>query len=385
MDFRELIEDNDENIFLDFKSEEYHTENKSELIKDVLAFANASYAAERFIIIGVSKDHTGIKITPVEKPEDSAAIQQYIHDNITPELNVHYASYNYDGKNLMVLTIWDTNNQPYYTKKTIYRGGKPYIKENDLWIRKGSRNAFGVRDDLEKIFKRRYVQQGLEGMIDLTFPNGDHELEIECIRNIKYPSLENKQEIQKQISEKEELLKNDPKTYQARYSGYYAGMGLLSYSAMDLQTLYDRLKTVEMNFSNEDKHYLNETRAYKLQFIIHNSGNKHLENGLVTITFPVLQGFTISNHIYLDTHQQAFVTGIDYQSGYPNVRNENDQVIVSHNIGEIRHRVPTEIYLKSLRIVPIENVAGQTVKITATIHGSNLPEPQKIELNIQFK
>jgi hypothetical protein len=205
----------------------------------------------------------------------------------------------------------------------------------------------------------------LEGKIDLTFKNGGHELEIDCIKNIRLPTLENKEEIEKEIREKEELIRTDSNAYQARYGRYYLGSGLTSYSAMDLQTL--------------------RARAYQLQLVMHNRGDKHLEDGLVKLTFPVLPGFGIAGHIYLNTYHLSVMTGIDHQDGYPKVQREPNQVIVTHNIGEVRHQVPAEVFGKPLRVIPMEETAGQTIEVMATVYGSNLPRPQDFKLHIKFR
>jgi predicted HTH transcriptional regulator len=184
MDIQELIEDHNEGIYLAFKREPFHADNKPELIKDILAFANASYTGDRYIIIGISKTHEKLEIFPVNNPEHPASLQQYIHDNVTPELIVTYTPYNYKGNNLMIITISNTNEQPYYPVKAINRGGKPFLKENDLWIRKGEHKVFGKREDLEKIYARKYAKNTLAGKINLKFKNDSDALEIAVISNL---------------------------------------------------------------------------------------------------------------------------------------------------------------------------------------------------------
>ena len=385
MDISELIEDHGESIFLDFKREQYHSENKPELIKDVLAFANAAYTGERYIIIGVVKNHSKLEIVPVDNPEDPAAIQQYIHDNITPELIVSYTPYNYKGDNVMVLTISDTREQPYFPSKPITRGNKPFLRENDLWIRKGEHKTMGKREDLEKIYSRRVTKPSLEGKIDLLFKNGSHLLAVPVISNLEWPSVVNKKEILQEIAEKEELISIDSKAYQARYSGYYPGGHGTSYRAMDLSALRSSLETVDRNFAEEDQYYLNEQRAYHLQLVINNNGHEHLKDVLIQLVFADIPGFSVADHIHLNTYQRGVATGIDHQAGYPKVGRKNQDIVVSVVIGEVRHRVPVDVFTKPLRIVPTAELVGQETKIQATVFAGNLPEPQTFELTLNFK
>lgn len=385
MDIDELIEHHPEGVFLDFKREEYHADNKPELIKDILAFANASYSAERYIILGVVKDHDSINIVPVVKPQDSAAIQQYIHDNITPELIVSYTPFNYKGQNLMVLTIGGTDAQPYYPSKLIMRGNKPFLKENDLWVRKGSHKVLDGREDLERIYARRYAKPNLVGKIDLTFKHGTLSLELPVIRNLKLPSELHKAAITRQLFERQRLYDNNGRIYLESFGHYSPEEDGNSYEAMDLKTLKERLASVERNYLDENKHYLFEQRGTKLQLVINNTGSEHLKDAMIELTFPATAGFLISGNVPLTTYQLSVATGVDYQAGYPNVTFQEEMIIVLSSIGEVRHKFPAEVFKQPLRIVALEQAAGEELKVEAIVYASNLPNPQAFELTIKFK
>jgi hypothetical protein len=285
----------------------------------------------------------------------------------------------------MVLTINKTEGQPYYPSKLILRGGKPFLRENDLWIRKGSHKVLGGREDLEKIYARRYAKNSLEGKIELTFKNGTHTLELNVIRNLKRPSEVNKAEIMQQIAEKEELVRTSSKQYSELYGHYFPGRDVNSYQAMDLNTLRQRLKTVELNFANEDKYYLYENRADKLQLMINNSGTEYLKDVLVELIFPETVGIKIADHIHLNTYHQSVATGIDHQAGYPKVMHQKGMTTVNETLNEVRHRFPAQVFIKPLRIVALEEAAGKEIKVQARVYASNLPNPQPFELSISFK
>ncbi|MCD8739687.1 ATP-binding protein [Mucilaginibacter roseus] len=385
MDIAALIEDNDECVFLDFKREEYHDSNKPEMIKDVLAFANAGYTHERYIIIGIKKDHEGLTVNPVEQPQDSAAIQQYIHENITPELSVSYISYSYQGQNIMVLVISDTNEQPYYPKKQLNRGNGPFLRPNEFWIRKGSRNVAGIREDLEKVYARRYAQTTLEGKIDLTFKNGRQSIELPILETLELPSEQHKAEIIKNLNHRQHIYENHGRIYIEKYGHYSPDEDGDSYEAMDINTLKERLANVERNYHDENHYHIFEEHGVKLQLTIANNGKEHLKDAMIEMVFPVTTGFYITDRVPLTTYQLSVATGIDYQAGYPKVKVQYEQIRVSHQIGEIRHKVPTEVFTKPLRLAALEVMRGADLKVQATIYAANLPNPQSFELTISFK
>lgn len=55
-----LIESGKEGDTVDFKRQFYHDAKKSDLIKDILSFANASSLEDKYIIFGVSDDTRNI-------------------------------------------------------------------------------------------------------------------------------------------------------------------------------------------------------------------------------------------------------------------------------------------------------------------------------------
>jgi len=168
----ELIEFHNECEYLDFKREEYNEQNKANLIKDVLAFANADTEHDRFIIMGVEKTDGKVLLNTVSAKYDSANIQQYVLDNITPELDISYFSYEHQGSELLVLKISDPVSQPYMTSKHVsFKSGKILLKENECWIRKGSFQRTASRSDLDRMFKRTSKKESAK-KVKVTFGDG---------------------------------------------------------------------------------------------------------------------------------------------------------------------------------------------------------------------
>ena len=78
-----LIENELENTRLDFKCELYHKEKNNELIKDVMAMANAHVEDTKYIIFGVKLLEDGSRsFHSVQNIPDQADIEQLIHNNI---------------------------------------------------------------------------------------------------------------------------------------------------------------------------------------------------------------------------------------------------------------------------------------------------------------
>ena len=115
----DIIEFENENTELDFKAIQYQKVKFQHLLKDLMSMANAKTDADKYIIIGVkllgngNRDILGI----TEDFIDEATYQQLVHNNIEPELNFSYVSYQFQNKTLGVFKIFDSIDRPYMMKK----------------------------------------------------------------------------------------------------------------------------------------------------------------------------------------------------------------------------------------------------------------------------
>jgi hypothetical protein len=148
---KELIESllrESESTTLDFKSQQYPfatatDDQKSEIVKDVLAFANAFARADAFILIGI-KDGKGTRgeVVGVSEQLEDAHLQQLVNGCIKRNLVLSYVAMEIDGKPIGVIHI-PRQKRPFYSVKDF---GK--IKKNEVYFRRGSSTAVASPDDI---------------------------------------------------------------------------------------------------------------------------------------------------------------------------------------------------------------------------------------------
>ena len=129
-----------ESADLDFKQAQYPfsgatDHKKSELLKDILAMANAYRTGPGYILIGF-KDQTPhpaevIGIAFADHIDD-AAIQQFVHSKVDPLLDFRYEERLFDGKHVAIISI-PKQARPFAPVKDY---GK--IKKNTVYVRRGS-------------------------------------------------------------------------------------------------------------------------------------------------------------------------------------------------------------------------------------------------------
>lgn len=139
-----------ETEYLDFKKGLYVKANYEELIKDVLAMANAKVNGSRYIIFGV-KEKAGEKkeLFDIKEPVDAATYQELIFENIEPQLTCHLNYLTYNNRLLAVLEIAEPKAQPYLLKKKYGNLHKGFC-----YIRRGSKNDFALRADFDYFYKQ---------------------------------------------------------------------------------------------------------------------------------------------------------------------------------------------------------------------------------------
>lgn len=130
----------EESTTLEFKREQYRFANsteidKSELLKDILGFANAWRRSEAYILIGVEDSRGGrgnVVGVPVTGHLDDHSLQQFVNSLTNQPVRFHYEAFGFEGKQVGIITI-EEHTRPIYLKRDY---GK-LVKEK-VYVRRGS-------------------------------------------------------------------------------------------------------------------------------------------------------------------------------------------------------------------------------------------------------
>jgi hypothetical protein len=125
---------------LDFKRDQYpltNADEKGELIKDILAFANGWRQADAFILIGVDQFKTAGRSTPVgvAKHLSDSNLQQLVNTKTNHHLIFSYEEVSFNGLELGVIRI-PKQGRPRFLKRDFGR-----LKKDVVYVRRGSSTA----------------------------------------------------------------------------------------------------------------------------------------------------------------------------------------------------------------------------------------------------
>lgn len=129
-----------ESVDLDFKQAHYpfvgaSDHQKSELLKDIMAMANAYRSGPAYILIGFEdKAPHPAEVVGISAGEhiDDATLQQFVHSKIDPLLEFHYEERLFAGKHVAVITI-PKQVRPFAPKKDF-----GILRKNVALVRRGS-------------------------------------------------------------------------------------------------------------------------------------------------------------------------------------------------------------------------------------------------------
>lgn len=160
-----------ESNHLDYKREQYpfvgiSSPEKAELLKDVLAMANAFRNETAYILIGVAQQQDGsgqIAGIPKDNFIDDAKLQQFINEKTNRVVAFSSYSVEIDGANIIqVIEIPVQRKRPYFPIKSW--GG---INSNTVFVRSGSSTRIATPDEIAQMGKEEQLKQN-QRLIDIS-------------------------------------------------------------------------------------------------------------------------------------------------------------------------------------------------------------------------
>jgi hypothetical protein len=136
--FENLLRE-EESAVLDFKRDQYPFSSasdaaRSELLKDLLGFANAWRRTDAYILIGIGEaGSSGKELVGVREHLQDHSLQQFVNGLTNRPVRFHYEAFRYADLDMGVLRIDLAQPRPIYLKRPF---GK--LKARDVYVRRGS-------------------------------------------------------------------------------------------------------------------------------------------------------------------------------------------------------------------------------------------------------
>lgn len=386
----DLIQFENENTSLDFKRTQYSKKNAEEtyddLIKDIMAMANANVQGDRFIIVGVKHFPDGSRqFFSIDDKDfiDSATYHQIIRENVEPEIHFEYSPYRHEGHLLGVFRIHSCDDPPYMMRKDFGN-----LKKGDAFIRKGTHQPRMVREDFARIIQARVADSGFTGVIRIGFqaPGQPKELEVPAAGNIVLPSDLAAKRIREILEARQRTAGGPFKTIYDLSMFPPSVFGRRTYEQKTTEELQEDLKKVKDSYQQADLHELYEVIGNRINLLITNEGASYVEDSILKIELPRVDGIRVAAKIFRKPVYDSFgIRRIDIPilNRYPRVKYHKEQIEVRDAVGTLRHGIPQQAFDEPIRVLFENSLIGQEIKLHCTLYGKQLRTPRTEELTIK--
>ena len=165
----------EEGSALDFKREQYRfskasDDEKSELLKDIIAFANAWRRSDAYILIGV-KEVKGARceISGINEDLDDAQIQQFVQSKVNKPIRFSYLTAEIDGKKVALITI------PVQLRPVFLRKDYGKLKANTVYVRRGSSTSIALPDEISSMGSADHAVPAKAPSLSPFIASGEHD------------------------------------------------------------------------------------------------------------------------------------------------------------------------------------------------------------------
>jgi len=369
-----------------FRKAAYGTKDIRRFLRDVIAVANAEVEGNRYIIVGVEHDgDTAKTVLDVDEREFSGkpAYQSLVAEFVEPPIRIEYQPLMLDEKRVGIFEIFDCRDRPYMMRadhSVRLRRGDAYVRIENTPVKMGRRQ-------LQELFEQKIRGSLPEGAVEIGF-NGEiiyKDLRVPTIDLSQMPSAIERGKLRELIDIKK----------QSRELGSTSGLARLThvrlfgsdnpYEDRTPTSLLQEQSAAEETYEHDDRHFLFETNAQKIQIIVLNQADIPIENASLSLLMPQHEAFYIANRLPKILHDGKFVDrGPVELADYPSVVLKNDVIHVFCSLGDVPSGVPVPAFERSLRICVGTELRGRKFGIRYVLDGKNLRRPVKGKLRLLF-
>ncbi|MCB5028091.1 ATP-binding protein [Streptococcus mutans] len=366
-----IIENQIESITLDFKREKYDLKNKKyELIKDIMAMANALVDSKKYIILGIEEREDNEKeYVGIDDLEDPSIFENLLHEYIEPTVQFKYYSVRVKGKRIGVIEIGKNQDKPFMASKELrMHNGTQGFDKGDCFIRKGTRKAKMTRSDVNQM--RKFLSRNEESLSQkdikigfgkkllqeriIKFPIIDSSVLPSNIARIRYQKLLNLlHEFQKgKLSGEIPFDENSQVNYDNEKKKIEVGYSITrdSYTLIELE---DRIEKIADLYREADLYFKFNHISFDLNLKILNSGKQRIEepqieievkNEFIFIYDNIPQMPRIDIFMVMGSSRPQDINQNVNSNNYPTVEKTKDTTIIKTQQAFFQHKQEKDIF-----------------------------------------
>jgi hypothetical protein len=363
----EILLNKVESDTLDFKAQQYRfygatDDDKSELLKDILAFANGWKETDAHIIIGIDeKDGRAATVTGVSVHLADNDVQQFVNSKTNKAVTLAVETVPHSGVHLDVIRIAQAQTRPIYCRQ-----GFGKLKEGTVYVRRGSSTAIADPDEVAAMGRTDAVAHLTTlPTLAIEFGNPDERVRFGTDHLMTSVSL------------------LDPPPAPTHVHARQPAYSLLGFPASAVATsieIVDPLAPKPQDWI----HFL-KRRAFlnPLGFWLNNTGTQNVTNAKIEIRFPRVEALEIVKRSDGPKKPSYGVGSIEWQHVHDSLQlhREPDAFVV-----ELEHeRLLPKAQAWSAGLVYVGSSASVKCACAVSVFAGNLPNPIKTELTLRVE
>lgn len=373
---------------LKFRPTQYQRHEYDQLLRDVIALANADVRGERIIVLGVEMHADARRLIgfPREQCIVSGTYENLVQQHVEPPLRVRYRACELEDNWFGLLTITGCNNQPYLISNPL----PPGLRRGEGWIRRGVEQLPLVRADLDRIYTRRLDDGVFHGGIKVGFkgPKPSSSIVLRAIGPYESPSARASAKLAAAIDVHDMLAraKNLASSTIKRLMHLRVFGHDTPYRPKSIERMRLDLDCVAEEYREEDDHHRFERLGHRVNITLINRGTQTVVDASASVELPNGAGVEVAPRMFVSRsaaqHGHTHAAGAASRTDYPPVTATDKLIRITASLGDVPCDSPVDLFREPLRVVINERAIGRKVPVRVTVHGRNLPAPIVVTLCI---
>ena len=376
----DLIRNADADSSVSFRERVYRRGEQGELLRDVIALANAAVVGRRFLIVGVDDPDGGERrfpgVTARSWKSFCSVAPDFLARTVEPQLKISFQDVAIGDALIGALCLERCEDPPYLLSRRV----SSTMAAGGGWIRRGLRQRRLLRKDLQRIFEARFNREEI-GDIAVGFPGElpRAELVLPVLPLDALPSASAANKIERKLAAKrvsKSVLGRTDSRIARLVHAQVSGEGV-PYVEQGTGTMLVMLGEVPHQNVISDNYYRFELRAHRLNLVLNNLGDKAQNDLVLTLKIPRIDGVEVADRVHPAPGTRGPKHGM-----YPKVDVGPKTIAVQVAGLRIPRRGSIEAFFEPLRLILREDAAGQTIRIAYCVQGPTLEKPVQGRLKI---
>jgi hypothetical protein len=377
----DLVREAEVDSSIAFRAGVYRRGEQGELLRDVIALANAPVVGRRFLVMGADDAPARRRAFPGLSTRSwsnfCAIAPDYLARTVEPALSIRLESVEVDDALVGVLCLDSCEDPPYLLCRRV----GPALPAGAGWTRGRGKPRRLLRKDFERIFSARLRRQEL-GDVTVGFPGSlpREEVELPVMPLEALPSMLEADKIERLLEAKRvsRAVLGRTDSHIVRLVHTQVAGSAMPYEERGTRTMQVLLEDLPRVNAAADEFYQYEERAHRINLLLQNLTDRAHTGLVLTLKIPRIEGVGIAEKLYAAPGEHR------RRALYPKVDVGPRTIIVQVPDLRIPRRGTVEAFLEPVRLLLREPAAGKTLRVAYSLQGSTLERPVAGRLKIHI-